>query len=95
MRVLEAVRLVTTGQIAPDLLWQMTTIPERVAIALLLGRPDLLPAKASTPTEAWDALDARHRGLLLRRAPARVRARLPGYIGVGSIAYKETATASS
>jgi len=84
MRVLEATRLVTTGQIAPDLLWQMTTVPERVTIALLLGRPDLLPPKASTPTDAWDALDKRHRSLLLRRAPARIRQRLPGYIAVPS-----------
>ncbi|GBQ63276.1 hypothetical protein AA103196_0545 [Ameyamaea chiangmaiensis NBRC 103196] len=80
MRVIEAARLVSTGQISPDILWQMTTVPERVTIALLLGRPDYLPSRATTPTQAWDAIDARHRDLLLRRAPARIRQRLPGYV---------------
>lgn len=38
MRVVEAARLVSAGLIAPELLWQMTTTPERVVISLLLGR---------------------------------------------------------
>jgi hypothetical protein len=85
MRMVEAARLIMTGQIQPDLLWQMTTTQERVTVALLLGRPDLLPPSAKTPTAAWDALDTRQRNLLLRRAPARVRCRLPGYVAATPI----------
>ncbi|MBO1359830.1 hypothetical protein J2D73_08485 [Acetobacter sacchari] len=80
MRVLEAARLVITGKLDPEVLWQMTTPAERVAIALLLGRPDHLPPSANTPVSAWKILDARHRDLILRRAPARVAKRLPGYV---------------
>lgn len=82
MRVVEAARLIVTGNIAPDTLWQITSLPERVTIALLVGRPDYLPPAASTPTTAWNALDSRARALVLRRAPARVLRRLPGYTGV-------------
>ncbi len=78
MRVVEAARLVSAGLIAPELLWQMTTTPERVVISLLLGRPDQLPPHAATPNLAWRALNTPHRMLLLRRAPRHVRACLPG-----------------
>lgn len=80
MRVVEAARLVSTGQLSKTILWQMTTTPEQVVIALLLGRPEWLPQKAATPTTAWQALDTRYRTLLLRRAPATVRACLPGLV---------------
>ncbi|CAI9120536.1 hypothetical protein [Brytella acorum] len=77
MRVTEAARLLTTGYVSADFLWQMTTTPERVVIALLAGRPDWLPARTSTPTEAWDVLNARYRRLLLRRAPHHIQRCLP------------------
>ncbi|NHN85856.1 hypothetical protein GOB93_14570 [Acetobacter musti] len=79
MRVTEAARLIMTGNLSPEILWQMTTLSERVAIALLVGRPDYLPANASTPGAAWDTLDARSRALVMRRAPVKIRRRLPGY----------------
>ncbi|MBV1836342.1 hypothetical protein [Acetobacter estunensis] len=80
MRIVEAARLITTGRMDPDVLWEVTTVAERVTIALLVGRPDYLPQAASTPTSAWDVMDARCRNLVLRRAPSRIRRRLPGYI---------------
>gem|GEM_PF-4935047 len=80
MRVLEAARLITTGVLPVDLLWQITTPTERIMIALLLGRPDQLPLTARTPNAAWDALDARQRTLLMRRAPRKIRLCLPGYL---------------
>ncbi|NHO33189.1 hypothetical protein [Acetobacter fallax] len=79
MRVTEAARLIVTGNLSPNVLWQMTTLTERVAISLLVGRPDYLPVSASTPNAAWDTLDARYRALVMRRAPIRIRRRLPGY----------------
>ncbi|GBR11006.1 hypothetical protein [Acetobacter oeni] len=79
MRVTEAARLIVTGNLSPDILWQMTTLAERVTISLLVGRPDYLPAGASTPSAAWDTLDARYRALVMRRAPVKIRKRLPGY----------------
>ncbi|NLI26229.1 MAG: hypothetical protein GX413_02400 [Acetobacter sp.] len=80
MRVLEATRLISTGVLAPEILWGITTMTERVTISLLLGRPDFLPSAANTPHLAWKQLNARQRDLVMRRAPARVRRCLPGYI---------------
>ncbi|MDG6093827.1 hypothetical protein LOC54_01650 [Acetobacter sp. AN02] len=79
MRVLEAARLVSTGKLDPEILWEMTTLPERVAISLLLGRPELLPRETNTPTLARKTLSARYRDLVMRRAPVHVRRRLPGF----------------
>ncbi|AQS88567.1 hypothetical protein AA101099_0299 [Neoasaia chiangmaiensis NBRC 101099] len=78
MRVIEAARLISTGVMPADHLWQITTTPERVIMALLLGRPDWLPPHAATPRLAWNALNTRQREMLLRRAPKQVRACLPG-----------------
>lgn len=80
MRTTEAARLIITGQLNPDLLWQIVTLHERVIICMLTGRPDYLPPEASTPAKVWDVLDARSRSLVMRRAPARIRRCLPGYI---------------
>lgn len=80
MRVVEAARLITTGRLSPEIVWDITSTPERVTIALLCGRTDFLPQKASTPTTAWNEMDTRYRNLVLRRAPAHIRRCLPGYV---------------
>lgn len=49
MRIVEAARLLTTGRISPEILWDITTSAERITIALLAGRPDYLPSNAKTP----------------------------------------------
>lgn len=79
MRIVEAARLITTGRINPETLWEITTPAERVTIALLAGRPDYLPNNANTPTAAWSVMDTRCRSLVQRRAPVHVRRCLPDY----------------
>jgi hypothetical protein len=79
MRIVEAARLITTGRIHPETLWEITTPAERVTIALLAGRPDYLPNNAKTPTTAWSLMDTRCRSLVQRRAPIHVRRCLPDY----------------
>lgn len=77
MRVIEAARLVTTGSLTLATLWAITTTPERVLVALLLGQTDQLPPRARTPALAWAALNEQQRQILLDHAPAAVLARLP------------------
>ncbi len=79
MRIVEAARLITTGRINPETLWEITTPAERVTIALLAGRPDYLPNNANTPNAAWSVMDTRCRSLVQRRAPVHVRRCLPDY----------------
>ena len=79
MRIVEAARLITTGRISPEILWEITTCAERVTIALLAGRPDYLPDSAKTPIAAWTTMDSRCRALVQRRAPVHVRRCLPDY----------------
>lgn len=79
MRIVEAARLLTTGRISPEILWDITTSAERITIALLAGRPDYLPSNAKTPVTAWSAMDTRCRALVQRRAPLHVRRCLPDY----------------
>ncbi|MCE0742785.1 hypothetical protein LWC05_02585 [Acetobacter sicerae] len=79
MRIVEAARLITTGRIDPETLWEITTSVERVTIALLAGRPDYLPNNAKTPVAAWSVMDTRCRSLVQRRAPIHVRRCLPDY----------------
>lgn len=77
MRVLEAARLVRAGVFPLPRLWLIATKPERVQLALLLGRPDELPPDARTPDAAWRALNLAERRLVLRHAPPTILARLP------------------
>ena len=77
MRVLEAVRLVRAEMLALSSLWEITTKPERVQIALILGRPAELPPRAASPELAWKAMNAQQRRLVLRHAPLSVTSRLP------------------
>lgn len=77
MKVLEAVRLVRSDHLTLATLWAITTDPERIVIALLLGWPDQLPQKARTPVLAWNSLNKQQRQLLLDHAPQGVLALLP------------------
>ena len=64
-------------------LWEITTKPERVQIALILGRPAELPPRAASPELAWKAMNAQQRRLVLRHAPLSVTGRLPVDPSVG------------
>ena len=77
MRVLEAVRLVRAEMLALSSLWEITTRPERVQVALILGRPAELPPQAASPALAWKAMNAQQRRLVVRHAPLSVTSRLP------------------
>ena len=77
MRVLEAVRLVRAEMLALSSLWEITTKPERVQVALILGCPAELPPQAASPELAWKAMTAQQRRLVLRHAPLSVTSRLP------------------
>ncbi len=82
MKVLEAVRLIRADYLGLQTLWTITTQPERVQIALILGCPSELPQRAATPELAWQAMNLRQRRLVLAHAPLAVRARLPDDPGV-------------
>lgn len=77
MKVLQAVRLVRADYLALRELWAITTQAERVQIALILGCPAELPARAATPELAWQAMNLQQRRVVLAHAPLAVRARLP------------------
>jgi hypothetical protein len=83
MRVLEAVARIRSGRLALDDLWSITTRPERVQVALILGLPAELPIQASTPDLAWKALNLSQRRAVLKHAPAAIRARLPDDPAIG------------
>lgn len=84
MRVIEAARMISTGRMTVESLWEIATPRERIMVALLLGHPDWLPQQTRTPNAVWNALDSRQRDLLLRRAPRRIRASLPGYVSTSA-----------
>ena len=77
MKVVAAADLVIAGELDHTTLWRITTDPERIQLALILGLPDQLPAKARTPAAAWSALNAQQQRLVLEHAPSYVLARLP------------------
>ncbi len=77
MRVLEAVRMVRAGTLVLPQLWAIATRPERVQVALILGLPAELPARADTPDLAWKAMTVQQRRLVLRHAPPGITRRLP------------------
>lgn len=74
--------LCRAGKLPLDILWKITTDPKRVQIALILGFPSELPAKAQSLILAWNSLNQQQRRLVLVHAPARVQALLPDYIPV-------------
>lgn len=83
MRVMEAVRLVRTGKLPMPALWQIATRPERVQVALILGLPAELPARAASPDLAWKSMNTQQRRLVLRHAPPSITRRLPSDPAIG------------
>lgn len=77
MRPLIAARLVRAKRLDMETLWLIATDPERITVALLLGRPEQLPATASSPALAWNGINQQQRRLLLDHAPESVRRALP------------------
>ncbi len=77
MKIGEAVRLVHGGQLPLPVLWAIATDPERVQVALILGRPAELPRQLRTIEAAWASLNGQQQRLVHQLAPADFSAGLP------------------
>ena len=77
MKVGEAARLVLADRLPLAVLWAIATDPERIQVALILGRPDELPRTARTPAAAYSLLNAQQQRLVQQLAPASVTDALP------------------
>lgn len=77
MRVAQAASLVLAHKLALPTLWCFTTAPERIQIALILGRPTELPLAYPSPLEAWTTLNAQQRRLVQKLSPLSISSLLP------------------
>ncbi len=77
MKVGEAARLVLSGRLQLAVLWAIATDPERIQVALILGRPDELPRTARTPAAAYASLNAQQQRIVQQLGPASLTDHLP------------------